>query len=81
MHSENFYDHKIRPLTHKPFFAGDVRERNEALYHNISGNDSKANSALSHNLNGEVSKIIVIRDIITTIKKGRMHSNLKMNAL
>ena len=56
MHFENFSDHEMRILNPKTSFAGNVRERNEALYYNIRGNDSKANSALSHNLKGEVSR-------------------------
>ena len=55
--------------------------RNETLYHSINGNDIKTDLVLSYNLNGKVSNTPVIRDIITTIEKGRMHSNLKMNAL
>ena len=55
MHLENFSDHEMRILNPKKSFAGNVRERNEALYYNIRGNDSKANSVLSHNLNGRVS--------------------------
>ena len=43
---------------HQPI-KGNVRERNEALYYNIRGNDSKANSVLSHNLDGRVLKITV----------------------
>ena len=56
MHSENFSDHEMRILNPKTSFAGNVRKRNEALYYNIIGNDSKVNSALSHNLKGEVSR-------------------------
>ena len=55
MHFENFSDHEMRILNPKTSFAGNVRERNEALYYNIRGNDSKTNSVLSHNLNGGVS--------------------------
>ena len=29
MYSENFYDYKMRSLTLKPSFAGDVKKRNE----------------------------------------------------
>ena len=65
----NFSDNEIRPLTPKPFLAGDVGKRNEALFHSINGNDIKTNSALSHNFNGEVSKTSVIKDIIIIIKR------------
>ena len=71
----------MRPLTPKPFFAGDVRKRNEVFCHSINGSDIKTDSTLSHNLNGKAPNTATIRDIITTIEKGRMHSNLKMIAL
>ena len=29
IHSENFYDYKMRSLTLKPSFVGDVKKRNE----------------------------------------------------
>ena len=58
MHSENFSNHEMRILNPKTSFVGNVRERNEALYYNIRGNDSKENSVLSHNLDGGVSKIV-----------------------
>ena len=76
MHSENFYDHKIRTLTAK-LLLQEVLGRNEALHYNINGNDIKTDSTLSHNLNGKASNTLVIRDTSTNLEKGRMHSNLK----
>ena len=81
MHFENFYDHEMRPLTPKLFFARDVKKRNKVLYHGINGSDIKKDSALSHNLNSKALNTPAIRDIINIIEKGRMHSNLKTNAL
>ena len=71
----------MRPLTPKSFFSGDVRKRNKVFCHSINGSDIKIDSALSHNLNGKAPNTPTIRDIITTIEKGRIHSNLKMNTL
>ena len=69
MHSKNFYDHKIKSLTPRPFFVGDVRKRNEVLCHSINGSDIKTYSVLSHNLNGKAPNTAVISDIITTTQK------------
>ena len=71
----------MRPLTPKSFFVEDVRKRNEVLYHSINVSGINMVSALSHNLNDKAPNTPAIRDIITTIEKGRMRSNLKMNAL
>ena len=43
--------------------------------------DIKTDSTLGHNFNGEIPNTPLIRDFITIIEKGKMHSNLKMNAL
>ena len=77
MHSENFYDHKMRLLTPKPIFTGDVSKRNEVLYHSINGSDIKTDSPLTHNLNGKVPNTPAIRDIITTIEKEMLGKELR----
>ena len=51
MHSENFYDHKMRTLTPKLFLQEMLRRETKS-----NGNDTKIDSALSHNLKGEVSR-------------------------
>ena len=81
MHYENFYDYKMRSLTLKHFFTGEVRKRNEVLCHSTNGSDIKTYSVLSYNLNGKAPNTPAISDIITIIEKERMHSTLKMNAL
>ena len=52
----NFYDHKIKPLTPRPLFTGDVKKINKALYCNISGNDREVNSVLGHDLKSGISR-------------------------
>ena len=56
MHSKNLYDHKIKPLTPRPLFVGDVKKVNKALCRNISGNDREVNSVLGHDLKSGVSR-------------------------
>ena len=56
MHSKNFYDPKIKPLTPIPLFGGDVKKVNKALYRNISGNGREVDSVLGHDLKSEVSR-------------------------
>ena len=75
MHSENFSDHEMRILNPKTSFVGNVRERNEALYYNIRGNNSKENSVLSHNLDGGVSKITMNQRHHDHNQKGRLQNN------
>ena len=66
----------MRPLTPKPFLQGMSRGETRS-----NRSDIKIDPTLSNNLNGKAPNTPAIRDIITTIEKGRMYSNLKMNAL
>ena len=66
----------MRPLTPKPFLQGMSGRETRS-----NGSNIKTDSALSHNFNGKAPNTPAIRDITTIIEKGRMHSNLKMNAL
>ena len=56
MHSKNFYDHKIKSLTPRPLFVGDVKKRNKVLYYNISGNGREVDSFLGHDLKSGESR-------------------------
>ena len=56
MHFKDFYGHKIKPLTPRPFFARDVKNVNKVLYRNISGNDREVNLVLGHDLKSGVSR-------------------------
>ena len=42
---------------------------------------TKTDSALSHNLKGDVSRHLCSKTSSPQLKKGRMHSKLKINAL
>ena len=58
MHSKNFYDHKIKPLTPIPLFVRDVKKGNKILYYNINGNGREVDSVLGHDLKSEVSRYL-----------------------
>ena len=56
MYFKNFYDHKIKSLTLRLLFTGDVKKVNKALCRNISGNDREVDSVLGHDLKSGVSR-------------------------
>ena len=80
MHSENFSEYEMKPLTPKPFLQEmSGREMMPSAITSMKMT-KKTNSALSHNLNGKVLETPVIRDIITIIKREdykrtKLHSN------
>ena len=56
MHSKNFYDHKIKSLTPRPLFVGDIKKGNKALCRNISGNGREVDSVLGRDFKSKVSR-------------------------
>ena len=46
MHSKNFYDYEMKPLTSKPFLQEMLGRESRSLYYGIDEDDKKINSAL-----------------------------------
>ena len=46
MHSKNFYDYEMKPLTPKPFLQEMLGRESKALYYGIDEDDKKINSTL-----------------------------------
>ena len=58
MYSENFYDYKMKSLTLKPSFAGDVKKRNEDKLGSKSQPQGRS-------IKGRLQKIILHSDKIS----------------
>ena len=80
MHSENFYDHEMRTLTPKLFLQEMLGKKMRSSAIALMEVTTRQ-TALSHNLKGDVLRYLCSKTSSPQLKKGRMHSKLKMNAL